>query len=309
MRKVKFLTVAFIFLFVAAGVFQQKAAEGATKAAGAELCKDCHEAQYDSYLKSKHSKKGFAEGPANQSDCIACHKEGEAHAEAGGGKGTGGIVSLNGKNVPAATKDAVCISCHASSKNLAFWDMGAHKKNDVACISCHNIHGKKISQVETCTGCHKDVKKDINRSASHHPIVEGKVKCSDCHNPHGTLSHGMIKAENTNQLCYTCHPNKRGPWLWEHAPVEENCITCHTPHGSRVSKLLTQRLPNLCTDCHVGPDHHKGNWFLGKNGFEGASPNVKLFARACNNCHNAIHGSNHPENPSNNYSSGRYLIR
>lgn len=309
MGKVKFLTVAFIVLFVAAGVFQQKAAEGAAKTAGAELCKDCHEGQYNSYLKSKHSKKGFAGGPANQSDCIACHREGEAHAEAGGGKGAGGIVSLNGKNVPAATKEAVCISCHASSKKLAFWDMGKHKKNDVACSSCHSMHGKKISQVETCTGCHKDVKKDINR-ASHHPIVEGKVKCSDCHNPHGTLSHGMIQAENVNQLCYKCHPDKRGPWMWEHAPVEENCQTCHTAHGSKTAKLLLERVPNLCLDCHSGTSGHIASWMEGRYGFTGTgTPNVKAFARGCVNCHNAIHGSNHPDNPSNAYSSGRYFIR
>ena len=25
---------------------------------------------------------------------------------------------------------------------------------------------------------------------------------------------------------------KRGPFLWEHAPVVENCTNCHTPHGS-----------------------------------------------------------------------------
>jgi DmsE family decaheme c-type cytochrome len=309
MRRVKLIvTVAFVFIFVTAGVFMQKAAGGESKAAGAEMCKDCHEAQYNSYLKSKHGKKGFAGGPANKSDCIACHREGGAHTEAGGGKGAGGIVSLNGKNVPAATRDAACLSCHASSRELAFWDMGKHKKNDVACTSCHNIHGKKISQVETCTGCHKDVKKDINRS-SHHPILEGKVKCNDCHNPHGTLSHGMIAAENTNQLCYKCHPDKRGPWMWEHAPVEENCQTCHTPHGSKAVKLLVEREPNLCADCHFTGTGHTTSFALGRGGFLGPSPSNRVFGRSCTNCHNAIHGSNHPENPSNLNSSGRYLVR
>jgi len=307
MRKVKFcLMIVFVFL-AATVMFHLKVAEGETKAAGAELCKDCHEDQYNSYLKSKHSKKGFAEGPANKSDCLACHKEGVAHAEAGGGKGAGGIVPLNGKKVSAATKDAACLSCHASGKNLAFWDMGKHKQNDVACTSCHSIHGKKIAQAETCTECHKDVKKDMNR-ASHHPIVEGKVKCNDCHNPHGSLSHGMLQAENVNQLCYKCHPDKRGPWMWEHAPVEENCATCHTPHGSKAKKLLTERAPNLCIDCHVGVDHHIGSWFVGKYGFQGATPGPKGFGSACVNCHRAIHGSNTPENPSNVNASGRYFI-
>lgn len=301
------LLVMVVFL-VATVTFHLKVAGGETKAAGAELCKDCHEAQYNSYGKSKHSKKGFANSPANKSDCMACHREGIAHAEAGGGKGAGGIVALNGKNVSAAAKDAACLSCHASSRKLAFWDMGKHKKSDVACTSCHNIHGKKIAQVETCTGCHKDIKRDINR-ASHHPIVEGKVKCSDCHNPHGTLSHGMITAENTNQLCYKCHADKRGPWLWEHAPVEENCQTCHTAHGSRTAKLLVERQPNLCAECHFTAGGHTTSFAIGRSGFLGSSPSNRVMARSCTNCHSAIHGSNHPEDPQNQNSSGRFFVR
>lgn len=310
MKKVKLLLmVAFVFLFVAASVIVQRTAEGQTKAAGAELCKDCHEVQYNSYLKSKHSKKGFAGGPANKEACNACHPEGAAHLAAGGGAGAGGMVSLGSKKVDVATKNAACLSCHASSKNLTFWDMGAHKKNDVACISCHNVHGKKVSQAESCTGCHKDVKKDINRQ-SHHPILEGKVKCSDCHNPHGTLSRGMITAENTNQLCYKCHPDKRGPFMWEHAPVEENCKICHTPHGSKASKLLTQRTPTICQECHSFSGHQKSDSMLSaKGGFRGSSPSSRQVGRLCLNCHSAIHGSNAPENPSSAGSSGRYLIR
>lgn len=313
MRKIKFfLTVAFVFLFVVAGVFIQKAAEGETKDTGAALCKDCHTDQYDSYLKSKHSKKGFKGSPANNSDCIACHKAGLAHVEAGGGKGAGGIVSLNSKRTSAETKSAVCLSCHTSSQKLALWDMGAHKKNDVACSSCHSIHGKKVSQVETCTTCHKSVKKDINRP-SHHPIVEGKVKCSDCHNPHGTLSKGMIVAESVNQLCFKCHADKRGPWVWEHPPVEENCMTCHWPHGTKAEKLLTEKMPHLCNDCHYRGGHQSsvgGN--RGFNAFSAngsaVSPSARVMARSCTNCHGAIHGSNAPADPARN-ELGRFLIR
>jgi hypothetical protein len=43
----------------------------------------------------------------------------------------------------------------------------------------------------------------------------------------------MVKAESIKELCTTCHADKRGPWLFEHPPVEENCLTCHNPHGGR----------------------------------------------------------------------------
>ena len=41
-----------------------------------------------------------------------------------------------------------------------------------------------------------------------------------------------LKAASVNEQCYTCHTEKRGPFLWEHAPVRESCLNCHTPHGS-----------------------------------------------------------------------------
>ncbi len=41
-----------------------------------------------------------------------------------------------------------------------------------------------------------------------------------------------------NETCYTCHADKRGPFLWEHQPVNEDCTNCHTPHGSNITPLL-----------------------------------------------------------------------
>jgi len=52
----------------------------------------------------------------------------------------------------------------------------------------HTQHDKvrdKQTQPEVCFACHKEQRAQVNRP-SHHPIKEGKVACSDCHNPHGT---------------------------------------------------------------------------------------------------------------------------
>ncbi len=91
---------------------------------------------------------------------------------------------------------------------------------------------------------------------SHHPIVEGKVQCHSCHEPHGAMTPVMLKAETHQDLCLTCHTDKRGPWIWEHRPVTENCATCHTPHGSSHNRLLAQKPPALCADCHPGGHTH-----------------------------------------------------
>jgi DmsE family decaheme c-type cytochrome len=135
----------------------------------------------------------------------------------------------------------------------------------------------------------------VNRP-SHHPIVEGKVKCTSCHNPHGALSPAMVNAESIKELCTTCHADKRGPFLHEHAPVEESCLNCHNPHGSRSVKLLNEKVPNLCQDCHDASSH-PGTMYDADNNFKPpstGSPNSRFVARSCLNCHNEIHGSNAP---------------
>ena len=317
-----------------AGVFVLLGGLGGAYAAppGADVCKNCHEQAVASYAKSVHGLKNMPGSPASSGECSSCHGDGTEHVNKGGGKGVGGMISLNSKNLSAQEKTAKCLSCHTTTKNLLYWDMGVHKKNDVACADCHSVHsgGPKLlaskvtiqpfatspqqKQYETCFACHKDIRSAVNRM-SHHPILEGKVKCSDCHNPHGTLAPKMIKADSNNQLCYTCHADKRGPFVWEHAPVEENCMACHNPHGSKSYALLNEKPPLLCQDCHDW-GRHPGTQYDARAGFPGTnsrqtvtSPSNRFYARSCTNCHTQIHGSNAPFNSDNGYNSGKAFVR
>ena len=145
---------------------------------------------------------------------------------------------------------------------------------------------------------------------SHHPIAEGKVVCSDCHNPHGSAGPKLLKKNTVTETCYTCHAEKRGPFLWEHQPATEDCTNCHNPHGSNIAPLLKSRPPFLCDECHDGP-HNSQSPFAGnvggiQNGFKGApgavvNPSSSAAGRACMNCHVMVHGSNSP--------SGAFLHR
>ena len=66
-----------------------------------------------------------------------------------------------------------------------------------------------------------------------HPVRQGKLGCSDCHEPHGTTAEKQLVRATINETCYECHAEKRGPMLWEHEPVAENCDDCHSRvHGS-----------------------------------------------------------------------------
>ena len=251
------------------------------------VCVDCHDEVAAAFDNTHHGRMWTGQGLA--AGCASCHGPADKHAD-DPGKET--IITFGKDSLQSPEEQSArCLACHATSSELMHWDMGAHKKNDVACVSCHKIHQTRnvVDQPNVCFGCHRDIRSDANKQ-SHHPIVEGKVVCTDCHNTHGTLSHHMIRAENVNQLCYKCHADKRGPFIWEHPPVEENCAICHTPHGSRHATLLTEKIPNLCQDCHDW-SFHPGTPYDADTYFTGSSPTARVVARGCLNCHNMIHGS------------------
>jgi DmsE family decaheme c-type cytochrome len=150
----------------------------------------------------------------------------------------------------------------------------------------------RITQPQKCFTCHAEQRADSYKF-SHHPIREGLVVCADCHNPHGSAGPKLLKEFTVNEVCYTCHMEKRGPLLWEHEPVRENCLTCHTPHGSTQARLLVQRPPYLCQDCHANSGH-QAQPMAGQNLAGQIAANVRMMARGCVNCHSQIHGSNSP---------------
>jgi DmsE family decaheme c-type cytochrome len=193
---------------------------------------------------------------------------------------------------PVAARNDPCLTCHQGG-NRIHWQMSAHAAGDVSCASCHQVHAAhdkardKLTQTEVCFACHKEQRAQINRP-SRHPIREGKVACSDCHNPHGSAGEKMLVRDGVNDTCYTCHMEKRGPFVRTHAPVQENCAICHQPHGTVNENLLKVRAPFLCQQCHE-PTSHRGNF--GDPALT-TGTNAVLIARGCVNCHTNIHGTN-----------------
>ena len=296
MKKVLiFLSVFFIFYLAISALNSVK---GDAEYVGPETCKGCHEGSYGTYMKSIHAKKAIQGSPANREACESCHGPGAQHAEKGGGKGV--AIFAFGKKIDAKDKSAKCLSCHEESKQLAFWDMSKHKSMQVSCDNCHSVHSwreknLKVMGPELCFNCHTDIRVKTNKQ-SHHPIKEGKTRCYDCHNPHGSFGTKMIKADAVNELCYKCHAEKRGPFMWQHPPVEENCLNCHTPHGSNHLKLMNQKVPLICQSCHDA-SRHPGTIYTRFQTFSGSAPSNRMYARACLNCHSNIHGSVGPAFP------------
>ncbi len=264
---------------------------------GMEACKDCHEDYYKSYEKSIHGKKAIPNSPAASQGCESCHGPGGLHVEKGGGKGVGGLITFN-KSQPPDRKSAMCQKCHENSKELGEWKMSRHDRAQVSCDSCHAVHSTSRRNLKSrepylCLTCHKDVRNQVNRQ-SRHPIQEGKIKCSDCHTPHGSFGNKMLKADSETELCFKCHQEKRGPFGFEHPPVVEKCATCHQPHGSNHNNLLVSKVPQLCQACHTTGLGHASRAYTQQHSFGGTATagKNKFFAQGCLNCHGNIHGSN-----------------
>jgi len=288
-RLLIFLSVVSLLLL---GMASLRVAQAKDGYAGAETCAACHEDRYESFSKSYHGIKADPRTPAAKMECETCHGPGASHAEAGGGRGVGEVVSLSPTSgTPAEKINATCLQCHSKlTKMTMMWKGSKHQRNGLACSNCHNIHAgnlkdlAKPTQIEVCTQCHRRIRAEIQKS-SHHPIREGRIKCSDCHNPHGTNTDKLISAGHVNEKCYQCHPEKRGPFLWEHAPVREDCTNCHTPHGSNNPGLLVTKGSFLCLRCHS----YGGHVNLPRYNRATAS-----YGQGCINCHNRIHGSMSP---------------
>jgi DmsE family decaheme c-type cytochrome len=274
----------------------------ATGYAGDETCLTCHEDKSKGYAGTPHARKHNLRTPAGVgTGCESCHGPGQAHAEAGGD------VKLikNPTTLKPAEAAEMCTSCH-NRANHSEWEGSKHDARDVSCADCHSVHAskseggqlKKPTISENCAQCHK---KEVNkvRKSSHMPVSEGKMECTTCHNPHGSQNVKMLREGNSvNESCASCHAEKRGPFLWEHAVGRENCVTCHDPHGSNNDRMLVAKVPMLCQRCHVHARHPATVY----DQTAVTNRSNRVAGRSCLNCHGMVHGSNHP-------TSGKYFMR
>ena len=175
--------------------------------------------------------------------CANCHENVGDHFRAqSSGDANGPVPSV--KKLTANQLNTTCLKCHEKAGQANYLS-SMHARRNVACTECHGIHEYKSIRgqlktrldPETCFTCHKP-ERAKSMQTSHHPVREGKMSCASCHNPHDGAQPKMLKADSVNELCYTCHAEKRGPFLFEHAPVREDCVSCHEPHGTNHKRLL-----------------------------------------------------------------------
>jgi DmsE family decaheme c-type cytochrome len=272
---------------------ETSAAKPAQLVGGDAVCTRCHDESENKPILAIYQTRHGVKGDPRTPGCQACHGSSEQHLQ---NKQVPPDVTFGENKSDARLQDKACLTCHKAGKR-GRWDGGQHQNNEVSCSSCHTVHAAvdpvrdRRTQTTVCFTCHQDQRAD-SHLVSAHPIDAGKVICSDCHNPHGSAGPKLLKKNTVTETCYTCHAEKRGPYLWSHQPVSEDCTNCHTPHGSNIPPLLKSRPPFLCDECHDGP--HVSGVPPGPSGVAGAGGSVIFAGRACMNCHSMVHGSNTP---------------
>jgi DmsE family decaheme c-type cytochrome len=249
---------------------------------GSETCATCHADLAEAYEKTPHAVPlAAATRPESQRGCEACHGPGSAHAEAGGGKGVGGLQTF-APTRSARERSAVCLACHGGEERRFDFQRSEHAASAVACTDCHDPHRAgsahllKADPPQLCYGCHLETRAKF-ALPEHHQVDEGVLGCLDCHRAHGGPNPVALRGVN-NRTCFRCHGDLEGPFVFEHeAVLAEGCQRCHDPHGSVNRHLLIrQQVAQLCYECHtVTPASH-----------------VQPSFRDCTRCHVAIHGSN-----------------
>ncbi|MBV1910009.1 MAG: DmsE family decaheme c-type cytochrome [Kangiellaceae bacterium] len=310
-------TLAVFFVLLMSAIFSLKIsaatdseelakAHQAYTAKGADTCLSCHDEDNEypvmPIFKGPHGQPFGEKAPFNNLQCESCHGPGQAHAKkAKRSDDVAGTIIHFGKNSTTSIElqNEKCIDCHQDTER-GHWPGSAHQQEDLTCVSCHQIHVAKdpvmqpTTQTKVCLSCHTRQRAELHKR-SVHSMQYDQLQCSSCHQPHGSTSDKLLVKSNLNETCYSCHAEKRGPFLWQHAPVDEDCGLCHVPHGSNQVALLKKRTQLLCRECHSPAGHPSlspsatslpggrhsgiGKFVVGKN---------------CLNCHSQIHGSNHP---------------
>ena len=270
--------------------------------AGSDTCVTCHSDKEESLKGTKHAQVKNPRTPAATQGCESCHGPGQAHVD----DDAKGHIKKFGQ-MPAAEVSQTCLTCHNRGDHAA-WEGSAHDRRNLSCATCHSVHSPKSAerqlvkptQTQLCATCHRLQVTKTERAVAHMPVREGKMSCSSCHNPHGSIANvkALRVGNSLNESCTSCHAEMRGPMLFDHTPVRENCATCHDPHGSSFDRMLNVRMPMLCQRCHVVTKHPSSVY---DNAAITTNKSNRMFGRSCVNCHSNIHGSNHP--------SGQFFMR
>jgi DmsE family decaheme c-type cytochrome len=285
-----------------------------SKLTGVEVCAHCHSSAVEQIAKTAHAETSQLHAAAELSgagavtNCDGCHGSSKAHADAellaerNDTKDPAAktlIFDFGAKTTTPAMINKQCLTCHASGPAHLNSANSFHRQNDVSCTGCHSPHHAGVqekllvkAQPELCYTCHLQQKSQFNMPFRHR-VNEGLVQCTDCHDQHGSAGNWesghqvrQVRTSATGDaVCFKCHADKQGPFVFEHAVVRtEGCSACHISHGGANPHMLKySNTALLCLSCHTGAAFGHAPVM---------DPQMATQQNACQLCHVQIHGSN-----------------
>lgn len=223
---------------------------------GSKECEQCHEEIYKNFVTADHARL-IADGPnALHAGCESCHGPASLHSDSGG----------EVKPPYSYTAGRPALTSYGAQLSTP-----TPRATETVCYTCH-----------------ADVRGQFGLP-SHHPVPEGKMTCTQCHNPHKGYAHmgSRAAARAQDDSCLKCHPSQGGPYVFEHEAMHLGCTTCHGTHGTVNPKMLTARDSNLCLKCHF-QQVQGGTIRIG-----GSDHTLRVQQGTCwtAGCHEAVHGS------------------
>ena len=225
---------------------------------------------------------------------------------------TPGATVLAPLEIPGATfvGNKVCADCHAPILRKFPGSIHARVNLDreklpggTSCEACHGPASKHVTapgrrliinpgkDPAACLQCHLETHAQF-QLPFHHPVLENKMNCVQCHDPHGSdifKPAGGLAMARQNESCAQCHREQTRPFVFEHEAMREGCTVCHNPHGSINRMQLVENDSNLCLKCHAQVQGVGGQVYIGK-----APHSASLSRGTCwtSGCHSSVHGSN-----------------
>ena len=208
-----------------------------------------------------------------------------------------------------------CADCHSAitrnfptSAHARIHLEDARAAGQTGCESCHGAASLHVSggggrgkfivnpgkDPAACFECHRQEQTEF-QLPQHHPVLEKKMNCVQCHDPHGSdilKPAGGLAMARLSQACAQCHREQTRPFVFEHPALREGCTACHNPHGSVNATLLIERDLNLCLRCHAqvqGTSVARGQVYIGNVDHTSL---IRMGACWSSGCHTAVHGSN-----------------
>ncbi len=164
---------------------------------------------------------------------------------------------------------AQCLFCHQSSKQQELFAHSTHASHGLSCNECHTahlveevkdpskgdlsypqgyffqlprlaeetrwLHNSLLKQSEPglCFSCHGTVQAEFALPI-HHRVPENLMKCTDCHNPHGTMNMASLNKPNfeacvnatrksADHICMSTRPRRWKAAL--HATIRTEALT------------------------------------------------------------------------------------